>query len=440
MKVRNGITISELYGYPNLVFSNPDLVPFDSLFQGRLIVQDSVIYRTDHEQKVLYGFDGEYYEVLRYAGYGLDYHSTNLKGFSDYENIFFFLANDDSWSDHYQLYALNKVDTSFRIIEENVTNLVRYGQWTYYTKDDALYKIGEEQNPEHILNANFRYRFETYKLSESMIIVQDSSAYAIDVDGNLISSFEGDKSFLDFTNSAAIYKETSNFLIGTNFSYVHFDGQNFTEYLSSYGFIWKAGENLVQFLDGLFVLDSKEIIPYQTEFAHRSIYIRFSFLDKEYLLLTTQDYGILSYEIGEGFALNLLDQHYEATPYGSRVSVSKFSKECFVIIAGKIFTIGADEKLTRLEGLGSESSKVAIDGKDVYFLVYPNPSSDVIHFEPDGDKKMLSVELVDNAGKLVRKDVGESRQLNMQNLSSGLYILKVNYSDRTHDIEKIIVD
>jgi hypothetical protein len=68
------------------------------------------------------------------------------------------------------------------------------------------------------------------------------------------------------------------------------------------------------------------------------------------------------------------------------------------------------------------------------FLVYPNPAKNVLHIQTNG-KAIVS--LTDQAGKvLLTKTIDGSGIINIADLASGLYYLKINTTGET---QKIIV-
>lgn len=62
---------------------------------------------------------------------------------------------------------------------------------------------------------------------------------------------------------------------------------------------------------------------------------------------------------------------------------------------------------------------------DEQYLVYPNPSDD--WFRIDGDERILSVELIDATGKLVKtvKEVGNAQRISVSELPEGLYFVRL---------------
>ena len=67
-------------------------------------------------------------------------------------------------------------------------------------------------------------------------------------------------------------------------------------------------------------------------------------------------------------------------------------------------------------------------------IIYPNPSADIIHVNLDGD---YSYKIYDSAGKLVKSDKLIDKQINIHDLSGGIYIISI--SNRTTVINKKII-
>lgn len=66
--------------------------------------------------------------------------------------------------------------------------------------------------------------------------------------------------------------------------------------------------------------------------------------------------------------------------------------------------------------------------------IYPNPTTDVVNVV--ASKKIDSVSFFDAAGKVVKES--KESTINVQDLTKGLYILKINYADSSSETSKII--
>ena len=96
------------------------------------------------------------------------------------------------------------------------------------------------------------------------------------------------------------------------------------------------------------------------------------------------------------------------------------------------FTLGASAQDIKQQSKTQESS--AIEGLNLY----PNPVSNgkvYITSKNDEDKSIL---IFDVLGKKVIQTVISSRELNISNLSPGVYIIKINEGDAT-STRKLIV-
>ena len=65
---------------------------------------------------------------------------------------------------------------------------------------------------------------------------------------------------------------------------------------------------------------------------------------------------------------------------------------------------------------------------DVTFSVYPNPSSDMIYF--DSTEKIDAIDIYDVTGKLVMSCPNTSQPVNISNLNSGIYFMKVDVNGK----------
>ena len=75
-----------------------------------------------------------------------------------------------------------------------------------------------------------------------------------------------------------------------------------------------------------------------------------------------------------------------------------------------------------------------INKNDANFLVYPNPASDIVHFQTD--KKIGKVEVYNAGGQLVLE--GKENQLNIASLPKGMYIVKATLANGEQVAKKLI--
>jgi hypothetical protein len=71
------------------------------------------------------------------------------------------------------------------------------------------------------------------------------------------------------------------------------------------------------------------------------------------------------------------------------------------------------------------------------FEVYPNPTSDYINIK--SDENVDSIVLYNSIGQLLLEKKQNTKLLNVENLKSGLYILKI-YSGSVSTIKKVILN
>lgn len=104
-----------------------------------------------------------------------------------------------------------------------------------------------------------------------------------------------------------------------------------------------------------------------------------------------------------------------------------------------VFSLAANDNL--LEGKGEITVKVkpvstAIDTnkKDLNDLIYPNPANDKIQLHAD----VIAIEFYSVNGMCVKRASGMEQSLDISNLSSGIYILKLNLKDGSTVTTKLI--
>jgi hypothetical protein len=82
--------------------------------------------------------------------------------------------------------------------------------------------------------------------------------------------------------------------------------------------------------------------------------------------------------------------------------------------------------------------------KNSLIAVYPNPATGFIEIAPDlAGTTLVSVQLLDVNGKVVKTQSettgpGQIIQMNLENISKGLYILKLSYNG-TIGTEKLVI-
>lgn len=72
-------------------------------------------------------------------------------------------------------------------------------------------------------------------------------------------------------------------------------------------------------------------------------------------------------------------------------------------------------------------------------LIFPNPTNNHINLEYSGTIQVTKIELIDMAGKVIRSFSPESRTLNINTVSNGTYVLKIQLQKNNRLIKKIII-
>ena len=74
-----------------------------------------------------------------------------------------------------------------------------------------------------------------------------------------------------------------------------------------------------------------------------------------------------------------------------------------------------------------------------FIKVYPNPTSDFITIENNNTEQILSIELLDYAGKLIKSFNPNSTSINLNGLAPGIYLLQIT-TEKGNFCEKIYLD
>jgi uncharacterized delta-60 repeat protein len=99
-----------------------------------------------------------------------------------------------------------------------------------------------------------------------------------------------------------------------------------------------------------------------------------------------------------------------------------------ILVGGNFTTYNDDNSSAFLIGLHSEQSLSSNSfNLDKTVVVYPNPVKDILHLQLNNFSTLQSVKIYDLQGKIVLQDTKDN--LNLSNLSNGLYLIKVITSD-----------
>ena len=97
------------------------------------------------------------------------------------------------------------------------------------------------------------------------------------------------------------------------------------------------------------------------------------------------------------------------------------------------FTMGNSElKLSANFKLNTDERSIS----EKNFSVFPNPAKDYIHIS--GDENILSSTITDLSGKLLVQSHTDSRDISVAGLKTGIYLLKVNTTDKTESIKLLV--
>lgn len=72
--------------------------------------------------------------------------------------------------------------------------------------------------------------------------------------------------------------------------------------------------------------------------------------------------------------------------------------------------------------------------------IYPNPTNGIINIETTFLDKNLKIEVYNNLSELLfeQKSVGKTNQINLSNLSNGIYFIKLISDEKVLKTQKII--
>jgi hypothetical protein len=79
-----------------------------------------------------------------------------------------------------------------------------------------------------------------------------------------------------------------------------------------------------------------------------------------------------------------------------------------------------------------------IEKNNMRVNVFPNPSKDIITIKPLNNEKISSVEIIDNLGSVIYSEKYINPKINIENLNSGFYILRIELIDGTPVNKRIV--
>lgn len=98
--------------------------------------------------------------------------------------------------------------------------------------------------------------------------------------------------------------------------------------------------------------------------------------------------------------------------------------------------IGMEAQLVMYENHNPDDPTAIADIQNEIFNMYPNPATDIIHFQ--ATESILQIELFDSLGKSVLVYKGELSQIDIQELPIGIYTVKVRFSNEQMAVKRII--
>tara|TARA_B100000809_G_scaffold32497_1_gene28364 strand:- start:31098 stop:33461 length:2364 start_codon:yes stop_codon:yes gene_type:complete len=84
----------------------------------------------------------------------------------------------------------------------------------------------------------------------------------------------------------------------------------------------------------------------------------------------------------------------------------------------------------------SNLSTRSIDTSSIIIIISPNPTQDFIHI--DGPLITKKVMVIDQTGKLIKKELGNIERLSLRDLQPGIYMVKVFFENNTYVFKRII--
>ena len=89
-----------------------------------------------------------------------------------------------------------------------------------------------------------------------------------------------------------------------------------------------------------------------------------------------------------------------------------------------------------IENIGAEPVGISELNDQIDLTIYPNPVIDLLTIETES--KIKQIEITDVLGKTFARTMNAGKQVNLGDLSSGMYTLKISFEDGSYAIKKIL--
>lgn len=97
-------------------------------------------------------------------------------------------------------------------------------------------------------------------------------------------------------------------------------------------------------------------------------------------------------------------------------------------------------KMIDMDGTFAYSRIVSLDFKNATpLMVYPNPASDNVFINSPSEQPIASIELFDQSGKRRTQGIPADKSINVQNLDSGIYTIRIQYGSGMTQSKNILV-
>jgi PKD repeat protein len=133
---------------------------------------------------------------------------------------------------------------------------------------------------------------------------------------------------------------------------------------------------------------------------------------------------------------------FDLSAYGNSKFSITFQSSCY--LSDKFFQEGDNAFVDNIE-ISNTTGINSVQNENAAVLTYPNPVKDILHYSPNGLGKEFTAKVIDTRGRTLYSGTvknfnsGETRHIDLSNLSSGIYILQLS-SPANVVTRKIVVE
>lgn len=462
------VVFSQGSSYPQRLFDFDDKgeAPIDSTDIHWYALENGKVYYHNDEDRILHSYDGTREELIVQDEHPLiSSRNIRFKHFSDYENVLL-LSYD-------KLYAYDKSNSTLSTLgDKEVTGLIRYGSWTYYTNENGLIRVDSLLDRRTI--SSLELDIEDYFVyQDELHVYHDTTLYKITESGFLEEVIK--TNYRQWGSHRVVSPNSNHLLFSTIGGTLHYDGESLDELDDTFFNPSVLTDNIIyNHRDLMYLLNEKEVLPFPDILKTGSLYYfqayGVSYIAKSRGLGPHAEVDL--YRVNADLtSIEFISSHRGSLGYRGAFNFIEFDNASLLFMSGFVYTFSKDSELKKIPDLINTVTEVIIEDEDVYFLaydkhlgnqvyrwnqsfasgtteqvitkqevtLYPNPNSGILRILNNSSKKVEHLELINSAGRVLYQQ-DDDRPVGLENYPSGMYYTKILFDDRSIWTGKVIVE